>query len=583
MPSPPPAPSFTSTPPTAAEEATAYTYTVAATSPDGGGVTFALTSGPDGAMLAGNTLTWTPTDAESRMANAFTVTATTAKGGSATQNWSVTPNGTVNVTAVTSYWGPNGNTDVPPTWLSDVPFPAALVPQSDGSLQRLQGSANADGSFSIPNVPGGYYWLQINLNANYWTSTSDFDDGFDVIGQQGARTTQNTTTFNYLIGQSAPSGGITLINARTNVENLDLVNFAGAASFNQISFSNTITSPDDWSKITTIYLNSYESTSTGGFNGFTLYSAQTLSDVTIVDGAANSITANLALSPPTSVPLSIQGSAWANEALSVGPNNPVLTSSDYAVYAQPYLTTRIGTGHDISIAGPDLTMLRPQTSGNSLPVSPSPFLCTSTTGPFVVPELLPSASPIITDVNYGMVTYGDPYPSEWPRIFQYCEVSTVSLPRPNSSTVDTFYVVNKQATGLPSGQVSPLLTPVQSPTINGASFFAGGTLNTTDVTINWSAPAVGQPYGYYVTVYTLLNSEVSSLVGYAPDGRYGTAQTSVNIPGLTPGTYVFIITAEMDAEANMEKQPQRSKLPSGETGVVSAPVVIASGATATKR
>jgi hypothetical protein len=53
------------------------------------------------------------------------------------------------------------------------------------------------------------------------------------------------------------------------------------------------------------------------------------------------------------------------------------------------------------------------------------------------------------------------------------------------------------------------------------------------------------------------------------------------VPFLTAGnTYVFTITAEMDAGADMEKSPLRSKIPSAETGVVSAPMVIAAGATA---
>jgi hypothetical protein len=63
-------------------------------------------------------------------------------------------NGTVNIVAVTTYWTSTGSIDVPRQWLANEPYPAALIPQSDGSLQRLQGAAT-DGSFSIPNVPAG--------------------------------------------------------------------------------------------------------------------------------------------------------------------------------------------------------------------------------------------------------------------------------------------------------------------------------------------------------------------------------------------------------------------------------------------
>src|SRR5215471_15624433 len=182
MNAPPPTITFTSTPVTSAEEGVAYSYQLAATSSNSSAVTFSLSSGPSGATLSGNTISWTPTHAESRASNSFTVTATTSAGGSATQSWTLTPNGTVNITAVVTYWTPTGSMNVAPQWIANA-IPSALVPQSDGSLQRLQGTANADGSVSIPNVPGGYYWLEIGPNANYWTSTSDFDDGRDAIGR----------------------------------------------------------------------------------------------------------------------------------------------------------------------------------------------------------------------------------------------------------------------------------------------------------------------------------------------------------------------------------------------------------------
>src|SRR3974390_604554 len=104
----PPAPVFTSTPTTAAEEGMMYTYTVTATSVDGSPVQFVLTAGPVSTTLEANTVMWTPNHAQSRQANAFTVTATTAKGGSATQTWSVTPNGNINITDIVTRWSSSG-------------------------------------------------------------------------------------------------------------------------------------------------------------------------------------------------------------------------------------------------------------------------------------------------------------------------------------------------------------------------------------------------------------------------------------------------------------------------------------------
>ena len=117
--------------------------------------------------------------------------------------------------------------------------------------------------------------------------------------------------------------------------------------------------------------------------------------------------------------------------------------------------------------------------------------------------------------------------------------------------------------------------------INGASIFQTATLNTTSVNLSWSAPAIGQPYGYYVTVYqlgTLSNGGTEEYVGVE---RFGTAKTSMQVPFLSAGnTYVFLITSETDGLAMMEMNPLRAKIPNGEAAVVSAPMVIAAGATA---
>jgi hypothetical protein len=573
-------PQFTSTPVMAAEEGTAYTYQVTATSSDMSAITFALSSEPMGATLVGNTVTWTPTHEESRTANAFTVRATTAAGGSATQTWSVTPNGTINIKALITFWTPTGSTDVPRQWLANLPYPAALVPQTDGSLQRLQGAANADGTFSIPNVPGGFYWLQISPSANYWTSASDFDYGFDTIGQPPARTTVNTTTFAFQIGQTVVPDGPGYLIGQTDVQNLDLIEFINFPLFTQLGFSRVITSPNDWSKITAAYFSEFLPVTSGSFSGYALGRAQTLTNVSLTDGGTNAINVTLSPTPAASLPLSIMGTAWASAAQAIGPGTASLQGSDYAFYAQPYVTDRNAHPSAVLFAGPDLPLLRPGVQSNLGFTFPFPYLCSTATGPTGFPVLPTQIPPITTDLDYGSVSYGDPYPATWPRMFQYCEMSSVSVSRPNSTATDTFVVTNKQTTAVPSGAVSPLLMPVQNPTLNGSSLFTAGSLNTTSVTLSWTAPATGQPFGYYVSVYELATTPLGT-TGYLPAGRYGTAQTSAKVPFLTAGnTYVFTITAEMDAGADMEKSPLRSKIPSAETGVVSAPMVIAAGATA---
>ena len=577
----PATPTFTSTPVMGAEEGVMYTYQVTATSSDMSAITYELSSGPAGATLSGNTVSWTPTHLESRTANAFTVKATTAAGGSATQTWNVTPNGTVNITAVRTYWGPSGTTNVSPTWLSGQPYPAAVVPQSDGTLLRLQGTANPDDSFSIPNVPAGYYWLEFSPNANFWTSTSDFDQGQDIAGDPLPITQQNTTTFVYtFVEDPQATNGTPYIAGNTDVANLNLIGLRSAGLFTGIGSSVTSTSEIDWSKINTLYFSEYLLTTSGSFTGLVLDGTQTQSNPSLTDGGTNNLTATITGGPSTSVALEISGSQWAALSGTEGPGSPAATSSDYAIFAQPYVSDRYAvpiTG----LLGPEFALLRPAVGGIGIFAPPSPYEC----GVSIEFSTLATVGPpaIVTDQNYGSIPYGDPYPADWPRYLQYCQLSSVTLPRPNSSVSDTFTVSNEQVTTLPNGPVTPILSGVQSPTINGASVFNSATLNTTSVTLSWNPPAIGQPIGYNVAVFQLVTGP-SGTSGYGLASSYNTAKTSVALPLLTSGsTYVFVIEAIADAGANLETKPFRHKVPIARALVVSAPFAIANGATATAK
>lgn len=584
----PATPQFTSTPVTAAEEAVTYTYQVTATSSDMSAITYELSSGPVGATLSGNTVTWTPTHQQSRVPNAFTVTATTAAGGSATQTWNVTPNGIINITDVVTYWGPSGANNVPRIWPVGAVYPAALVPQSDGSLTRLQGAVNPDGSFGIPNVPAGYVWLQVGPAAYFWIATSDFDFGEDLIGAPVPAPINPpvTTTFNYAISGLQPAQSGDYLSVRSENEALLELPFPLFLANGETSVNAVIPEPSivDWSKIDTLFISQYVTTTSGTFSGFTLGPSQTLTGLTLTNGATNNITATLSPSPSASVSLSIKGTQWANAAASVGPSSSGPDSSNYYLLAQPYLTDRLGARFYSVGNGPSFPLLRPAPP-------PSPISTLSTfgiCGSFVEAAGLPSPTfsmpAIVTDVDYGMLSYGDPFPAAWQRLFQYCQVSEVSLPRPNSTVTDTFLLSNRQITAAPTGPVTPILGPVQDPMINGASMFQTATLNTTSVNLAWNAPAIGQPYGYYVTVYQLGTTINGGTVEYIGVARFGTAKTSIQVPFLSAGnTYVFLITSEMDGQARMETNPLRAKIPNGEAAVVSAPITIATGAMAAVR
>jgi hypothetical protein len=573
---PPVNPQFSSTAPTTAQEGILYTYQITATTPNMSPVTFTLAQGPTGASISGSTLSWTPTHAQSRIANQFAVTASTAAGGSAQQSWSVTPTGTITITDVTTYWTPTGSQNVTHIWPASQPYPAALVPQSDGSLTRLQGTTNPDGTFGIPDVPGGYYWLQLAPTATYWTSTSNFDAGLDVVGTPIKEVPQTTTNFDFSLSGLDTTSGDLLI-SQTNTEGFLFGSLAVAFGQPTFNFNETVTSNIDFSQINTIFFSQYKPVTSGAFTGLALGPALTDSNVTITDGGTNNISGALTPSPQSSIPLNIKGSAWASELQNVAPVTPTPLLTDFSVSVQPFVTDRLAGSLLPAILGPNLTLLTPGTPSLSrVPIFKD--YCQSSSGLILnPPPLLPLPPPILTDQDFGAISYGDPYPSSWPRMFQICQNATAQISRPNSTVTDTFQLTYGQTTAIPTAStvpIAPFVGPVQNPMLAGSNIFQPTALNSPAATLTWTAPSGAQPFGYYLTIFQLTASSTGSM-NYITLARLGTAKTTMAVPFLTSGgTYIFLLDAVVDGAANMETSPRRSQLPIAHSSVISAPVTV---------
>jgi Putative Ig domain len=262
------APTFTSVPPTAADEGADYTYQPVATSPDGTAITFSLSSSPAGATLSAGVLSWAPTHDQSRVPNQFSVTATNGKGGSATQSWTVTPSGVVAISDVITYWNSAGPQAQPVAFLPNPPYPSILLLQADGTSQRLSGTGNPDGSLQIPHVPGGYFWLQMSPEVSYWTSSSSFDAGMDLAGSPFVATSQiSTTTIDINLTATAPIEAGDLFDATSDAAVLVLAGGPGLPGSTSYSFAYRANSNLDFSRIKTLFFNQYRQISSGSFTG----------------------------------------------------------------------------------------------------------------------------------------------------------------------------------------------------------------------------------------------------------------------------------------------------------------------------
>jgi hypothetical protein len=575
-----PAPVFLSAPGTTATEGTAYTYQIE-TSPASGGVTLALASAPSSATLQGYSLSWTPSAAQARTSNQFSLTATNA-AGSVTQTWSVTPAGTVNGTWVDSHWTANGSVVAPFDFTKAPLPPAALVPQTDGSLLSIQGSGNSDGTFTIPNVPGGYYWLQPTGPARlYWTSSSTFDFGADYYAPiksvlNSPASSSVVVNFSGLDPWQAGDEAVFLWPPLPRF----LVATASIGATTMTTGA-LISTNVDLSQPNAAFFLQYEPETFGTLSVLKLGSEQTLPSLALSNGTSNTVSGALAHSPQITFDLNIKGAAWRPLFDNVGPGSPTLEGADLEITAQAFVPGANG----LSNAGLGIPLLVDQRqtlpgAPGSLQLFPDPTIpvCESalpiTPGS---PSFLPGEPAIITDQDFGPVQYGDPFPAAWPRVFTFCQTASVPVPLPGSSTPISFQLVDTQSSALPTSPISPLLGQAQIPTINGKSLFVAATIGGTGVTLGWTAPSGTPPTGYKITEFAA-DATLHNVQTYVPRAYFYTAKTSAVLPPLQAGqTYVFLITAVLDSAANFETRPNRSALPTAAVSVVSAPITISSG------
>ena len=553
------APVFTSTPQTSAAQDTTYTYQLSTQA--SGAVTLALASAPLGAAINGNTITWTPSAAQSRLPNQFSVTATNT-AGTATQSWTVTPSGTITGSWIETYWTATGPVQVPFNLAPGLP-PMALVPQPDGSFQTVQGSGNADGTFSIPNVPGGYYWLAATPRPMYWTSSSSIDLGIDFNGSLPLSTpaSASTTTFDFtLSGLDPPQSGDT-VTFRTDPS----LPFSFAFSASPLATFGGINSNIDLSQIHSGFLLQYEPAPIAGLAISALGAEATLSNLTLNNGAVNSIAATLTHSPTASFDLNVKGTVWTPLFSNAAPAPVSLEGSDLSLITEPYLNSTqfvpaFGFGIPLLIDPQELSLPGCLLSGSV------------STGSLIPPG--PCQPPVTTDQDFGLVQYGDPFPSAWPRIFTFSQTATVPLPLPGSSSTFPFTLTDSESTAMPSSPITPLISHVQNPTINGSSLFVGATVPATSITLSWTAPSGAAPTGYEIAALVETTVPLNGSLAYEPAGTFYTAKTSVPLPLQAGKTYVFVITAILNGAANFETSPNRSALPTASVSIVSAPITI---------
>jgi hypothetical protein len=545
-------PAFSSAAPTAASEGKTYSYAIQV----GTGVTLALTTAPAGAVLSGNTLTWTPTRAQSRTANNFTVTATTAAGTSSqSQSWTVTPAGTIYGSCIDTFWVSTGSYTLPydlsPSNTIETTFSAAaLVPQADGSIVTIPGTGFSNGTFTVPNVPAGYYWLQVigyDMNVaqlvlgNFWTSSSTFDWGSDGVGRQPTRSSF-LGTLNWDLTNLTPWSANDTVALCSPNEGGGCGGAAGLPIANggtTLVLSEQMPGPMDQFPGDLAYV-TQETTSTvsNAIVGNVLSTAALPSTFRLVNPGdiANATAAMVPVSSSQSMEMNVNFPAYTQAESSASPS---FTPNSFLGYVEllPFVTDR---SFQSLVGGPELIWFE---SNSSKPFS-------------------------VSVQDYGPGNFGTQFPSTWPAVYSFEEGGIA----PVGASGHIYTSIGHQGTTMPTAAQpdKPVMTAIQNPTVNGTSFYSPASNYSGPLTLSWNTPSGLTPIGYEVELYTIdptRGTAVAHIYFYS-------TQTSITFPSqsLPSGTYVFKVEAVADSLANFESAPFHYGLTRAWADAVSAPI-----------
>lgn len=538
-----PAPTMTSAAPTAANEGEVYSYTPTATDSANTAITFSLVSGPDGATLSGGTLTWTPAHAQSRGPNSFDIRATTDAGGTADQVFLVMPSGTIRGTAVDTHVTATGNV----TSVEDLTKKYIGVEYLSGNTWvAIEGTGNTDGTFEIPGVPAGSYWIALE-SGGYWTSASDFDLGRDYLGRKdGVLPSSDTFLSLNLDGLTswAATDTLDIFNPNLSQE----FDWSGDVDTNDLAVSSLWewTGPlSDASRGDAWYATQTLTQTIGGTTWHSVAKATPAISITQTDGSTTQLNGSLIDVSQLTVHLKTLGSQFAALASAVG-SNAAIHSTSFGIYSQPFTASKGAIGDAGTLLERD------------------------------------GQDPITTDTDFGDISFGNPFPSAWtPFASLSYELSVPLTAAGASSQVDVPAEIYISTTTLPTSNspLAPVITPVLNVKLNGSGLTQK--LNTTllSPTLSWDAPATGTPTGYRVSVYQL--SKTGSASSYQLLLDLYTNGNSMTIPAgvLSAGNeYFFGIRAYLAPTVDFTTAPYHGVFPWAHTDAITA-VLSTNGAT----
>jgi hypothetical protein len=476
---------------------------------------------------------------------------------------------TVSGTRIDSYWTATGLVQVPND-LSLTSF-AALVPNPDGTYTNLPGQGLADGTFTIPSVPVGNYWLVLaDTNEQYLTSSDTYDLGQDFSGRPTSaacdiKSNLNITGLDSVVGSSlefvvpnhfvVPNALLSLhgneVDSIDSVPDLAITYVGPNPSGSCFPASPLDPTAGDEAFIIQMepsidVPNDFIGNVTGASLDLgNLFSAAAGSTINLA-GLADSLTGSSLLN------MNYNGADWvASFVNAAGPTlAPTAASLDLV---------------DISAT------LQPFMGNVANTAASSPSFAVQAFLPLVDVTATPGSPSIGSNVTFGTVQYVDPYPttSAWTPVYQ--GLADAQIANANGDAVENFFAFTAplDQTGNAAIKFGPIMSTIQNPKMNGADLFTTAISTTTSVVLSWGKPSGSVvPFGYDVNFFC-----VSPSCPANASGHVYTADTTVTLPPglLVPGfSYEFDIAAMADSVASIATSPLRSGYPQAWADVISA-------------
>jgi len=373
---------------------------------------------------------------------------------------------------------------------------AAYIPNGTGGYDEIVGTGTAQGTFTIPNVPSGFYLLRLGRQF-LWTKNTKINADYYQDFRSTAALPVNDTTLTF---------GLANLNAWQDTDIFEISGrspafalFPGVAG--ETAFTGTFpytTYLNDTTQGEKPYFLQLVTQPAGGYAFTAAARYYAPRNFVQIDGTDTSVIGVLkTLNQNQAFRANINGADLAAQALAANPG-AVLVDTGLALDAYPGSFAR---GQVVST--PDL----------------------------VAYDLGTGMPPLTVNMDMGDLFYGNPFPSSWPlfMVYQYSAQTSYLAPGAwNSISLQTIAYGYTTALPSPTNPIQPLVGTVTRPSIEGSYFFANQTGIGLTPTLRWSPPKVGTADAYAVFVYQLLNNAGNT--EYSQIASFRTQSTSITIP-----------------------------------------------------